>query len=65
MNFNIKLPKFKGYDSQIEIYTFQLEFEKIYLRSAPKRMLADVLKNNHLNDPALSLVKAEKDIDEI
>ena len=60
MNLNIKLPKFKGYDSQIDIYTFQLEFEKIYLRSTPKRMLADVLKKNHLNDPALSLVKAEK-----
>ena len=65
VNLNIKLPKFKGYDSQIDIYTFQLEFEKIYLRSTPKRMLADVLKNNHLDDPALSLVKAEKDIDEI
>ena len=64
-NLNIKLPKFRGYDSQIDIYTFQLEFEKVYLRSTPKRMLADVLKNNHLDDPALSLVKAEKDIDEI
>ena len=65
VNLNIKLPKFKGYDSQIDIYTFQLEFEKIYLISTPKRMLADVLKKNHLDDPALSLVKAEKDIDEI
>ena len=62
---NIKLGKFKGYDSLIDIYTFQDDFEKLYNRSTPKRLMPDLLKNNHLDDPALSLVKSNDDITEI
>ena len=53
---NIKLQKFKGYESLVDIYTFKKEFEKVYIKSSPKRLLADVLKNNFLEDLALSLV---------
>ena len=62
---NIKLQKFKGYDSSIDIYTFQSEFEKLYLRTTPKRLLPDLLKNNFLEEPALSIIKSEDNIDEL
>ena len=62
---NIKLNKFKGYSSTTDFYTFRNDFEKIHLRSTPKHMLPDLLKNNYLDDPALSLVKSLTDIEEI
>ena len=62
---NIKLPKFKGYDSAMDIFTFQSTFEKLYEKRTPKTMLPDLLINNYLEDPALSLVKSVKDISEI
>ena len=62
---NIKLSKFSGYDSELDIYTFQSEFEKLYLRTTTKRMLPDLLINNHLSEPALSLVKHLDNICEI
>jgi len=54
---NIKLSKFRGYDSPLDIYTFQTQFEKLYLKTTPSIVLPDLLKNNHLDDPALLLVK--------
>ena len=62
---NIKLAKFSGYDSQSDIYTFQSEFEKLYLRTTPKRVIADLLINNFISEPALSLVKGLDDIQEV
>ena len=62
---NIKLGKFKDFDSAVDIYTFQDDFEKLYLRTTPKRLLPDLLKNNHLENPALLLVKSEDSIEEI
>ena len=64
-NLNIKLERFKGYSSPVDIYTFKSEFEKIYLRSTPRRMLPELLKNNFLGDSALSMVKSIDDIDEV
>ena len=34
---NIKLPKFKGYDSAMDIFTFQLTFEKLYEKRTPRK----------------------------
>ena len=62
---NIKLGKFKDFNSPIDIYSFHDKFDKLYLRTTPKRLLADLLKNNHLENPALLLVNSETDIDEI
>ena len=45
---NIKLHKFKDYASEMDIYSFQSEFEKLYLKSTPRKMLPDLLKYNHL-----------------
>ena len=64
-NLNIKLCKFKGYGSDIDIYTFQTDFEKLYSRTTPKHLKPDLLKNNFLQEPALSLVKYVDNIDEI
>ena len=50
---NIKLSKFKGYGSATDIYTFKSDFEKLYLRATPKRLLPDLLKNNYLDGSAL------------
>lgn len=61
----IHLPKFSGYESKLDIYTFQSEFMKVYERTIPKRVLPDLLKNNLLEGAALSLVSSVKDIDEI
>ncbi|XP_066927276.1 protein BCAP-like [Clytia hemisphaerica] len=62
---NIKLEKFAGYASETDIYTFQSTFNKIHLQTTPTKLLPDLLKNNFLRGPALSLVKNIPDIDEI
>ena len=64
-SLNIKLSKFSGYDSDMDIYTFQREFDKLHLKNTPKRMLSDLLKYNYLKEPALSLVKSLESIDEM
>ena len=51
----INLPKFSGYDSKLDIYSFQSEFTKFYKRTTPKRM-PDISKNNLLEGSALSVV---------
>ena len=61
----ISLSKFSGYDSKLDVYTFQSDFIKIYKGTTPKRMMSDVLKNNHLEKAALSLVRGVYNIDEI
>ena len=62
---NIKLEVFKGYNSELDIYSFQREFEKLYLRNTPKNVLPDYLKHNYLADPALGLVKHVECMEEI
>lgn len=62
---NIKLERFNGYDSQIDFFTFKSNFEKVHLLSTPKKLLPDLLKNNFLKEPALTLVKHLEDIDMI
>ena len=64
-NLNIQLPKFSGYESSIDIYTFQSEFEKVYAHKTPTYLLPDLLINNFISEPALSLVKGLQKINEI
>ena len=61
----IQLPKFKGYDSSLDVYTFQEKFEKLHLKGTPKRHLPELLKNNYLEGSAMDFVKRLKDIDDI
>ena len=62
---NIKLPRFSGYDSEMDYYTFRSTFEKLHLESTPKNLLPDLLRNNYLKEPAATLVKTLKTIEEI
>ena len=63
--FNIKLERFCGYDSSVDIFTFKDKFEKLYLTCTQKHHLPDLLKNNYLEGLALTLVKGIKKTDEI
>ena len=56
-SLNIILPKFKGYDSSLDYYTFRSKFEKLHLQDVPERALPELLKNNYLEGPALEAVK--------
>ena len=62
---NIKLKKFRGYGSSTDVFTFQSQFEKIYKRSTPTRMMPELLKSNFLEDSPLALVKDIDNINEI
>ena len=56
-SLNIELPRFKGYNSALDIYTFQTEFEKLVSPNLQRKLLPDYLKRNYLDGPALLLVK--------
>ena len=49
----------------MDIFTFQSTFEKLFEKRTPRTILPDLLINNYLEDPALSLVKSVRDISEI
>ena len=61
----IELPKFKGYNSSMDIYSFQTEFEKLISPRIQKNLLPEYLKLNYLEGPALLLVKEIVDIESI
>ena len=58
----IKLPKFKGYNSPIDFYSFKSEFEKLIVPMVHAKLLPDYLKNNFLEGQALQLVKEIDDL---
>ena len=59
----INLPKFSGYESKLDIYSFQSEFLKICEQTTPKQMMLDL---NHLSEgSALLLVKSMTGIEDI
>lgn len=62
---NIKLPRFKGYNSTLDIYTFQTEFEKLVSPNIQRKLLPDYLKMNYLDGSALLLVKETDDLEGI
>ena len=61
----IDLPKFKGYDSKLDIYTFKSEFEKLVQPTTLKRLWVEVLKKNYLIGPAFTLVDQIQEIEEV
>ena len=63
-DLRIEIPKFRGYDSKLDIYSFRSEFEKLIQPSIQKQYWVDVLKNNYLSGPALTLVDKCEDVDE-
>ena len=70
----IKLPKFKGFDSVMEFYTFKVEFEKLVAPWVQAKLVApwvqakllpEYLQNNYLEGQAFEKVKDIDDIDKI
>ena len=61
----IELPKFKGYYSDMDIYTFRSEFSKLIEPNVQKGLWATCLKNNYLSGAAYNLVSKFDKIDEI
>ena len=64
-NLKIELPKFKGYDSDMDIFTFRKEFEKLIEPVVQKAYWGDYLKRNYLMGNALTFVEKIENIDEI
>ena len=62
---DIKLQKFKGHQSDMDVYTFRAEFKKLVEPFVQKCLWADRLKLNYLEGPAYNLVSKSNDIDEI
>ena len=63
-DLQIEVPKFRGYDSKLDIYSFRSEFEKFIQPSVQKQYWVDVLKKNCLSGPALILVDKCENIDD-
>ena len=61
----IDLPKFQGYESKLDIYTFRSEFEKLIQPKHQKRYWIDILKKNHLSGPAFILVEKIENLDDV
>ena len=61
----IELKKFKGYESEMDIYTFRSSFKKLIEPNVQETMLADILKKNYLAGAAQTLVFKIEEIDEI
>ena len=61
----IELSKFSGYDSKLDIYSFQSEFEKIVQPTVLKKFWVDTLKKNYLSGDAYTLVEKCETMDEI
>ena len=61
----IELPKFCGYSSQMDFFTFKTEFVKLVEPVVQGPYLSDYLKRNYLGGSALTLVEKETDYQEI
>ena len=64
-SLKIELPKFQGYDSTHDFYTFKDKFEQLHLQDVPERALPELLKNNYLAGPALESAKRLQTMKEI
>ena len=62
LTLNLKLPKFSGYDSQLDVFSFKKEFGKLVEPYLSKIHWADTLKWKYLTGPALTLVESMSDI---
>ena len=65
LGLKINLPKFIGYKSSMDIYSFRTQFEKFVVPYVQRPLLSDTLKYNYLGPPALTMVKELTDIEEI
>ena len=61
----IDLPKFRGYDSKLDIFSFRSEFEKLVQPAIQKQYWVDILKKNYLAGAALTLVDKSETMSEV
>ena len=61
----IELTKFKGYNSEMDIYTFRSEVKKHIEPNVQRCQWADYVKKNYLTGPAYNLVAKTEEIDDI
>ena len=61
----IKLPKFSGYDCEIDLYTFKNQFKKLVESTIQKKYCSDYLKRNYLCGIAFTLVGKETNYEKI
>ena len=54
------MPKFTGYDSEIDFFTFKYEFTNRVEQRVRKQHLADYLKHNYLGGDTLKLVPVKR-----
>ena len=65
MDLAIDLPKFSGYDGNIDFYTFKSEYRKLIEPRVQNKYRADYLKRNFLSGRAFTLVEKETDYEKI
>ena len=65
LSLNLELPKFCGYESELDIFTFKREFGKLVEPYLTKRHYSDSLKRKYLSGQALVLVENIDEIDKI
>ena len=61
----IEIPKFTGYDSKMDLFTFKTEFKKLVEPVVKNTCWPDYLKRNYLSGSALTLVEKETDYSKI
>ena len=61
----IELPKFCGYESKMDFYTFKTQFRKLIEPTVQKKYWTDYLKRNYLSGLALTLVEKESEYEKI
>ena len=61
----MNVPKFRGYDSSQDVYTFKSEFQRLIAPTCRTSVLPDYLKTNYLTGQALEVVRELDNIDEI
>ena len=60
---SLEVPKYRGYGSPLDFYTFKSEFEKLISPKIHARLLPDYLKNNYLGGQAFVIVSEIWEID--
>ena len=62
---DIQIPKFDGYNSEMDIYTFKAEFKKLVEPFVQRDLWADHLKKNLMSGSALNIILKIEKMDEI
>ena len=65
LGLRIHISKFKGYDSELDIYIIRADFEKLIEPILQRKLSVDYLKMNCLAGMALTIVGNIENIDDV